>query len=131
MIGNEDKIAQRIARICGAKPVSPPLALPPICSRSRERPLRGPVFHLASVYTGEDTCVRCVVNDVSDAGACLTLKTVHILPEKVIVKLDRDGVRKRVRVVWQDGKTIGVAISINQTGIDDICSAGAPIRAAR
>ncbi len=90
------------------------------------------MFYLASIYTAEDTgCIRGVVNDISDTGACLTLKTSQALPQLVIVKLDHDGVRKRVRVVWQKGRMVGVAVSDNQVGIDEICSPGAPVRVAR
>ena len=131
MTDDEDRMARRIAQICSAKPVSTPLPLPPRCSQSRNRPERETVFYLASIYTREDTFIRCVVNDVSDTGACLTLKTFQALPHLVIVKLDHDGVRKRVRVVWQKGRIVGVAVSDNQVGINDICSPGAPAKAAR
>ena len=127
----KDKIAKRIARICSAEPVSPPPPLPPLCGPSRDRPKRESVFHLASIYAGGDTFNRCVVSDISDTGACLTLNSLQILPESVVVKLDMDGVRKRVSVIWQEEKTIGVAISDDQTGIDEICAPGAPIKVVR
>ena len=124
-----DKIAQRIVRICNAKPVKTPPPLPPRCSQTRDRAERESVFHLASIYTGQDTFVRCVISDVSDAGACLTLKSFQILPQFVVVKLDSDGIRKRVRVVWQKKKTVGVVVADDQTGVDAICPPGAPVRA--
>ncbi len=130
MTHDKDILANRLTRICNAKPAISTPPPPPRQSRSRYRPQREAVFRLASVYTGKNTFVRCVVNEVSENGARFTLKAPQAFPETVIVKFDQNGARKRVRVVWQDDYETGVEYSDDQTRIDGICPPGAPVKAA-
>lgn len=131
MTNDEDKITRRIGRICSAKPATISQQTAQRSSSISERDARKSVFRLASIYIEKNICIRCIVNDVSDTGACLTLKTSQALPETVIVKFDHSGIRKRVRVVWQEEKVTGVAFSDSVHGIDEICAPGAPVKVAR
>ena len=131
MTEHNDILARRIARIASAKPAACPPAPPRRKRPSNKRPMREPVFRLASIYTGKNAHVRCVVKDVSDAGARLSLQTPQALPETVVVKFDQNGSRRRMNVVWQSENDIGVKDSEDQTLIDTVCPPGAPAKSAR
>lgn len=131
MMEDADILARRIARIASTKPA----VCPPIPARRQKpsdiRAKREKVFRLASIYTGKNSFVRCVVKDISGNGACLTLQTAKALPASVVVKFDQDGVRRRMKVVWQSDNDIGVNDSEDQTLIDAVCPRAAPFKVAR
>lgn len=131
MTEHNDALARRIARIASAKPAECP-QMPARRKRpSNSRAMREPVFRLASIYTGKNAHVRCVVKDVSNSGARLSLQTPQALPETVVVKFDQDGTRRRMNVVWQSDNDIGVKNSDDQTLIDAVCPPGAPAKSGR
>jgi hypothetical protein len=74
--------------------------------KSRRRPSR----YAASINLG-DHCppVRCVLWDISDGGARLTAaRNVEDLPDRFSLLLN-DTVERNCRVVWRNGRFLGVA----------------------
>ena len=75
----------------------------------RKKPRRH--FHyVARILTDKDTPARaCAIADISETGARLSLESDGELPDTFILLLtESGGARRRCRVVWRDGLTIGV-----------------------
>lgn len=49
----------------------------------------------------------CNIVDVSSGGACLEVHGTEAIPKKFI--LNYGGVKKTCRIVWQQGRRVGVA----------------------
>lgn len=66
--------------------------------------------HVAKILTDKNSPpLPCEIADVSESGARLTLEQRAELPETFILLLTADGrTRRRCRVVWRDGMTVGV-----------------------
>ena len=129
MEDRKDIVAGRIAGICNAKPVDIPVAPKKAPQNTQsDRPEREQVFRLGSVYTGRNARIRCVVNDVNEKGARLTLQAVHQMPESVVVKFDQTGSRIRADVIWQQEDVIGIEFSADQSDVDTVCPPGAILK---
>jgi hypothetical protein len=75
----------------------------------RKKPRRE--FHyLAKILTGpQDPARRCTIADVSESGARLLLDSDDELPDRFFLLLSLNGgARRRCRVVWRNGASVGV-----------------------
>jgi hypothetical protein len=75
----------------------------------RKKPRRQ--FHYsAKIVTGDtEPLLSCTISDVSHSGARLVLENDDKLPDKFTLLLSRNGeARRRCRVVWRTGLTVGV-----------------------
>jgi len=75
----------------------------------RKKPRRH--FHYnARIFTAEKApLLPCALADISESGARLTLKNDAELPQQFMLVLTKAGeARRRCRVVWRDGLTLGV-----------------------
>jgi hypothetical protein len=76
--------------------------------RKRRRELR----YLAHILIDEHGVRSCAISDISDSGARLIVDEEGELPDKFILLLNKSGGARRVcRLVWRDGKTVGVEFS--------------------
>ena len=78
-------------------------------SELRNKPRRQ--FHYsARIFTnGSGPLHECSISDISETGARIVLKSDHELPERFTLLLtESGGARRRCRVVWRSGLTIGV-----------------------
>jgi hypothetical protein len=75
--------------------------------RKRRQPLR----YTASILIDERGSTRsCSIFDISHTGARLLIDDEGELPDKFILLLNRNGEARRIcRLVWRDGKSVGVA----------------------
>lgn len=74
----------------------------------RKKPRRQ--FHYTAKIIAEDAKPRpCTIADISHTGARLTLETDDPLPDRFVLLLTRNGgARRRCRLVWRTGMTVGV-----------------------
>ena len=79
----------------------------------RKNPRR-PFHYTAKIYTdGTTPPQNCTISDVSQTGARLLLERETELLDRFILVLSRNGgPRRRCRVVWRDGATLGVEFSM-------------------
>jgi len=76
----------------------------------RKKPRRE--FHyMAKILSGpQDPARRCAISDISETGARLVLDSDDGLPDRFFLLLSLNGgARRRCRVVWRDGTSVGVA----------------------
>jgi hypothetical protein len=78
----------------------------------RKKPRR-PFHYPARILTdGTTPPQKCTVADVSQTGARIVLEADGELPDRFILLLSRNGApRRRCRVIWRDGATVGVEFS--------------------
>jgi hypothetical protein len=68
----------------------------------------GRVSSAAKIVTGpKDPMIDCALVDLSAGGACLEVTSSVSLPARF--ELVHGNIRKRCRVVWKEGRRIGVA----------------------
>ena len=61
------------------------------------------------IFKGLDQPSRCVIHDMSDGGARLSLEPLPAkLPHIFTLILLKDSVQRNCRVVWADGQFVGV-----------------------
>jgi hypothetical protein len=66
----------------------------------------GPFPAVARLYSGRS--LACAVLNLSEAGAKLALAKDNVLPKEFELAIPAKNASWRVRVVWQDGKELGV-----------------------
>jgi len=78
----------------------------------RRKPRRQ-FHHFAKIVTdGKEPPRPCTMSDVSHTGARLVLENNDELPEQFMLLLTRNGgTRRRCRVIWRAGVTVGVAFA--------------------
>jgi hypothetical protein len=78
-------------------------------AEQRKRP-RQPFHYAAKIMTdGAQSPRACTISDVSHIGARLVLDTDVELPDRFLLLLTANGgARRRCRVVWRAGVTVGV-----------------------
>lgn len=87
----------------------PKLALPkkkPISNNQRTE--RHATFRMGEIAISGSQTLTCVVRDLSNVGARITLEGAIGLPPKALFIVGQSGIRKQVRVVWQDGTEAGL-----------------------
>jgi hypothetical protein len=68
------------------------------------------VKYPAWVEEGEDLLQPCLLSDVSQSGARLTVADSDKLSDEFVLRLSRDGSsRRKCRVVWREGRQVGVS----------------------
>jgi PilZ domain len=74
----------------------------------RRKALRetGPFAAVARLYSGHS--IACIVLNLSESGAKLALAKGHVLPKEFELSIPARNASWRVRVVWQDGRQLGV-----------------------
>jgi len=76
----------------------------------RKRPRRTFHYNAAILAEGAPQPLLCSIADISESGARVVLESECELPERFVLLLTRKGdARRRCRLVWRDGLTIGVA----------------------
>jgi hypothetical protein len=75
----------------------------------RKKPRRQ-FHHTARIVTDPKTPqIACCIDDISESGAHLTLKSESELPDTFVLLLTVNGeARRNCRVVWRDGLNVGV-----------------------
>jgi hypothetical protein len=74
--------------------------------RRETRRESGPFAAVARFYSGRSA--PCIVLNLSEAGAKLSLSRDTILPREFELAIPAKNASWRVRVVWQDGRQLGV-----------------------
>lgn len=76
----------------------------------RKKPRRPFHYNAAIVTADAQRSLLCHIADISESGARIVLESECELPERFVLLLTRKGeARRRCRLVWRDGLTIGVA----------------------
>ena len=79
----------------------------------RKKPRRPLQFTASIVVDGKPPARKCVISDVSESGARLTVAGNDDVPDSFLLLLSRNGdARRRCRVVWRSGATVGVAFEM-------------------
>lgn len=112
MANDRDRIAQRLATLSAAKPLTaPPPAKKSASSRSEER--RKVYRHGKLVISGQ-VDIDCMIVDWSANGARVLLQGAAALPEYLTLKVIATGEWKRARVAWRSDSAAGVSFRIEQ-----------------
>ena len=83
----------------------------------RRQFLRRSLRYPAYLDLGDGWLRACFLHDVSEGGAALTVEGAAGLPERFILALSFYGAaHRRCRVVWRDGRTVGVAFETAPMG---------------
>lgn len=112
MTPQEARMAQRLASIAAARPIS---AAPQSAGAKsgRSEPRRAVYRHGRLVVAG-GVEVDCVIVDVSENGARVQLDGASGLPEFVLLKTVVTGAVKRARVVWRSESAAGLSFRVDQ-----------------
>ena len=102
-----DRIAQRIASIASAKPLSvPPPPSRPCPKRSEDR---RPVYRFGKLTIAGGVIRDCIVIDISANGARIELDGASGLPDYVLLKIVMTGEIRRARVAWRRENMAGLS----------------------
>jgi hypothetical protein len=65
----------------------------------------------AMLYTADGKAIgRCVIRDISDGGAKLSVAAATDVPDEFVLVLSQSGsIRRKCRAVWRSERAIGVA----------------------
>jgi hypothetical protein len=78
----------------------------------RKKPRRQFHYSAKIVTDGKEPARTCTISDISQNGARLVLDGDDQLPDRFVLLLTRNGgARRRCRVIWRTGMTIGVAFT--------------------
>lgn len=102
-----DRIAQRIASIASAKPLSVPP--PPSRPESKRREDRRPVYRFGKLTVAGGVTRDCIVIDISANGARVELDGADGLPDYVLLKIVMTGDIRRARVAWRRENMAGLS----------------------
>lgn len=109
---DKDRISRRLASITAARPVDAP---PPPPSKKPKRVQRAddrrPAFKFGKVVLDDKSELKCVIKDLSAAGAKIVLEGAITLPPIVLLKIDQTGERRKAAVVWQKETDVGLSFS--------------------
>jgi len=80
----------------------------------RKKP-RQPFHYSAKILIdGTTPAQTCTIADVSQTGARIVLEADNELPDRFVLLFTHNGTpRRRCRLVWRDGTTLGVEFSTN------------------
>ncbi|HWK95333.1 MAG TPA: PilZ domain-containing protein [Pseudolabrys sp.] len=77
--------------------------------QEKRKDRRQTLHHTASIVLGPDRVVSCAILDVSDSGARLEPEGSDAVPDRFNLVLSGNGTpRRHCRVIWREGKQIGV-----------------------
>lgn len=91
---------------------APALAALPFAAKPRSKPersARDAVFRPAKLFYAKNVFVRCVVRNLSPAGAQVIMEGAVPLPPEVSLKFEQNGVIKKARIAWQEDNLAGLA----------------------
>ena len=79
--------------------------------REQRRNKRQPLgYHAQIDAVGGDGTLDCIIEDVSETGARVATSAPDQLPDEFILRLTKDGARRRLcRVVWRTEREAGVS----------------------
>jgi hypothetical protein len=112
MTPQEARIAQRLASITSARPIS----APPQSAKAesgRCEPRRA-VYRHGRLVVASGVEVDCIIVDVSENGARVQLGGATGLPEFVLLKTVVTGAVRRARVVWRSESAAGLSFRVDQ-----------------
>ncbi|NWG91572.1 MAG: PilZ domain-containing protein [Parvularculaceae bacterium] len=112
MTPQEARIAQRLAAIAAARPIT--LAPATASAASGRREPRRAVYRHGRLVVAGGVEVDCIIVDVSDNGARVQLPGATGLPEFVLLKTVVTGSVKRARVVWRSDSAAGLSFRVEQ-----------------
>jgi len=69
---------------------------------------RTPTFRVGKVIFASRSEVPCVIKDCTQEGARIALEGELALPEQVVLAIAQAGMRRAARVIWQDGREVGL-----------------------
>jgi methyl-accepting chemotaxis protein len=73
------------------------------------------IHHTASILLESDQVLTCSILDVSESGARLESEQPDALPDRFGILLSNNGQPRRdCRVIWRDGRQIGVTFENRQ-----------------
>jgi len=76
----------------------------------RKKTRRAFHYNAAIVTEAAQQPLLCSIADISESGARVVLESECELPQRFVLLLTRKGdARRRCRLVWRDGLTVGVA----------------------
>jgi len=85
-------------------------------SELRKKPRRQFHYSAKIFIGGRDRARACTISDISEDGARLVLDSDHVLPDSFFLLLTKNGeTRRRCRVIWRTGATVGVAFTTGQS----------------
>jgi PilZ domain len=75
----------------------------------RKKPRRQFHYDASILLDDKSSPCACAIADISETGARIVLESERKLPERFMLLLSRGGeARRRCRVVWRNGLTVGV-----------------------
>ncbi len=78
-------------------------------AKLRKKPRRQFHYNARILIDTKTPPIACSISDISEIGARLSLASEHALPETFMLLLTANGgARRRCRVIWRDGLTMGV-----------------------
>lgn len=111
----DNPLERRLAAITAARPV--------VCtqiSSQKAGPKNGrasdriPAYKFARLLTADRSELNCIVRDVSANGVRVVLEGNVALSERVILKIDLTGERRRARVAWQREREAGLSFAVEK-----------------
>jgi hypothetical protein len=82
----------------------------------RKKPRRHFQYAAKIFIGGKDRARDCTVSDISANGARLVLDSDHDLPNSFFLLFTENGeTRRRCKVIWRTGATVGVAFTTGQS----------------
>lgn len=104
---NKDQVEDRLKTIADAKPVEYTTRETKRAGKP-EREERKDVFRSGKIYTAKNSFLPCVIRDLSEHGARVSMEAAYGLPEIIVLRIDQTGVVKKAKVIWREDNDIGL-----------------------
>jgi hypothetical protein len=110
MAVEDDRLERRLKNLSGQNPNGPMFGnrkVRPANSDKRSHD-RTPTFRVGKVIYAGRSEIPCVIKDYTQEGARIALEGEIALPEQVVLAIAQAGVRRMSKVIWQDGREVGL-----------------------
>ncbi|MEZ5895772.1 MAG: PilZ domain-containing protein [Parvularculaceae bacterium] len=92
-----------------------PLAAPALIKRKEQRNQnRRAIFRFGTLIMADRSQLSCIIKDISENGARIGIEGADRLPERLILKLNYTGARRRARVAWRRDNEAGLSFAMEQ-----------------
>ncbi|MFZ5618474.1 MAG: PilZ domain-containing protein [Pseudomonadota bacterium] len=107
MSGN--RLQERLARLAAPSRLS----LPSPAQKSGRKDLRAGdrerVYKFATLTTGRQTSMDCIVLDITNSGARVSLQGAYRLPREARLRIPQLGFDRSVQIRWQNESEVGLS----------------------
>ncbi len=93
---------------------APPAAAALVKRAEMRADKRRAIFRFGTLILADQSQISCIIKDISENGARISVESADALPDRLILKLDYTGVRRRARIAWRRDQEAGLSFALEE-----------------